>query len=58
MSVRSGVSKARKDSISLRTTIPESICQFLEISNKNELEWKMYTRENIRMVMIRKNILL
>ena len=42
------VASAKKGTKSLKTTIPEGIAEFLELSDKDELEWKMNTSGNER----------
>jgi hypothetical protein len=34
--------------------IPESISEFMEISDKDELEWKMHVENNTRLAIIQK----
>ena len=46
MAVITRVSRAKKGTKSLKTTIPESISEFMEISEKDELEWKMHVQNN------------
>jgi hypothetical protein len=38
----------------MKTTIPEGIVEFLELSDKDELEWKMHVADAARMVLIQK----
>ena len=52
MAVITRVSRAKKGTKSLKTTIPESISEFMEISEKDELEWKMHVQNNIRMAIV------
>jgi hypothetical protein len=54
MTVMTRVSRAKKGTKSLKTTIPESISEFMEISDKDELEWKMHVHNNRRMVIVQK----
>jgi hypothetical protein len=48
------ISSAKKGTKSLKTTIPESIAEFLELSDKDELEWKMQVDNNERSATIKK----
>ena len=54
MAVITRVSRAKKGTKSLKTTIPESISEFMEISEKDELEWKMHVQNNIRLAIVQK----
>jgi hypothetical protein len=54
MTIITRVSRAKKGTKSLKTTIPESITEFMEISDKDELEWKMHVQNNIRLAIIQK----
>ena len=54
MTIITRVSRAKKGTKSLKTTIPESISEFMEISDKDELEWKMHVQNNIRMAIVQK----
>ena len=38
----------------MKTTIPEGIVEFLELSDKDELEWKMHVADAGRMVLVQK----
>jgi hypothetical protein len=48
------ISSAKKGTKSLKTTIPEGIVEFLELSDKAELEWKMQVHIYERSVTIKK----
>ncbi len=54
MAISTRVSRAKKGTKSLKTTIPESITEFMEISDKDELEWKMHVQNNIRLAIVQK----
>jgi hypothetical protein len=55
MAVITRVSRAKKGTKSLKTTIPESISEFMEISEKDELEWKMHVQNNnTRLAIVQK----
>lgn len=48
------VGLAKKGTKSMKTTIPEGIVEFLELSDKDELEWKMHVEDAGRMVFLKK----
>lgn len=48
------VSSAKKGTKSLKTTIPEGITEFMELSDKDAIEWKMHIQENRRMAIVQK----
>ncbi len=48
------VASAKKGTKSLKTTVPEGIAEFLELSDKDELEWKMQFQDEQRMVAVKK----
>ena len=55
MTIITRVSRAKKGTKSLKTTIPESISEFMEISEKDELEWKMHVQNNnTRLAIVQK----
>jgi hypothetical protein len=54
MAIITRVSRAKKGTKSLKTTIPESISEFMEISDKDELEWKMHVHNNTRLAIVQK----
>jgi hypothetical protein len=54
MAIITRVSRAKKGTKSLKTTIPEGITEFMEISDKDELEWKMHVQNNIRLAIVQK----
>lgn len=53
MNLESTVSIARKNTNSLRTTVPEGIVAFLDIENGDKLEWIMKTKGKERSVMVK-----
>jgi hypothetical protein len=48
------ISSAKKGTKSLKTTIPEGIAEFMELSDKDEIEWKMHIQKEGRMAVVRK----
>lgn len=55
MTITTRVSRAKKGTKSLKTTIPESISEFMEISDKDELEWRMHVQNNnVRLAIVQK----
>jgi hypothetical protein len=48
------VASAKKGTRSLKTTVPEGIAEFLELSDKDELEWKMHIQDDIRIATVQK----
>jgi len=54
MTSKSKTSIARPGSASLRTTVPESIVQFLELKEADTLEWQMTDTPNGRTATVRK----
>ena len=48
------ISLAKKGTKSLKTTVPEGVAEFLELSDKDELDWKMDVMSNERIAIIRK----
>ena len=48
MGLMTRVASAKKGTKSLKTTVPEGIAEFLELSDRDELEWKMDTHNNQR----------
>jgi len=54
MSLESTAASARKDTRSLRATIPEGIVAYLELQEGDKLEWKMDMEKNDRIVIVRK----
>jgi hypothetical protein len=48
------VASAKKGTKSLKTTIPEGIAEYLEISDKDELQWKMDMQDNQRVTVVNK----
>jgi hypothetical protein len=49
------VASAKKGTRSLKTTVPEGIAEFLELSDKDELEWKMEIQNQERIVLLKRN---
>jgi bifunctional DNA-binding transcriptional regulator/antitoxin component of YhaV-PrlF toxin-antitoxin module len=56
MAMLTRVNLAKKGTESLRTTIPEGIREFMELSEKDEIEWKMHIEENKRMAVVQKKV--
>lgn len=55
MSLESTVGLARPNTKSLRATIPEGIVAFLELTERDKLEWRMeITKEGTRFAVVRK----
>lgn len=54
MSLKTKVSIARPGSASLRATVPEGIVAFLELTEKDKLEWKMEIINGERVAVVRK----
>jgi predicted GNAT superfamily acetyltransferase len=54
MTIVTRVSRTKKGTKSLKTTIPESISEFMEISDKDEIQWKMHLQNNIRLAIVQK----
>lgn len=48
------VASAKKGTKSLKTTVPEGIAEFLELSDKDQLEWKMQFQDEQRIVLVKK----
>lgn len=49
------VASAKKGTRSLKTTVPEGIAEFLELSDKDALEWKMdVTSNQVRVATVQK----
>lgn len=48
------VASAKKGTRSLKTTVPEGIAEFLELSDKDELEWKMLIQNDNRIATVQK----
>jgi hypothetical protein len=48
------VASAKKGTKSLKTTIPEGIAEFLELSDKDEIEWKMEVQKQDRLATVQK----
>jgi hypothetical protein len=56
MTIITRASRAKKGTKSLKTTIPESISEFMDISDKDELEWKMHVQNNVRLAIVQKKV--
>jgi hypothetical protein len=54
MGLMTRVASAKKGTKSLKTTVPEGIAEFLELSDRDELEWKMDTHNNQRTAIVTK----
>jgi hypothetical protein len=54
MSLESTVGLARPNTKSLRATIPEGIVAFLELTERDKLEWRMDIQNGTRIVIVRK----
>jgi hypothetical protein len=54
MGVITKVGSAKKGTKSLKSTIPESIVEFLKLRDKDEVEWQMETQNDDRVVVIKK----
>ena len=54
MSLESTAATARKDTKSLRATVPEGIVAFLGLTEGDRLEWRMDMQKNERIVIVRK----
>ena len=48
------VTQSTKKSKSVKTTIPEGIVEFLQLSNKDGVEWLMKTDNDERYAIVRK----
>jgi antitoxin component of MazEF toxin-antitoxin module len=48
------IGTAKKGTKSLKSTIPESIVEFLKLKDKDEVEWNMETQNDDRVVVIKK----
>jgi hypothetical protein len=57
MALLTRISSAKKGTKSLKTTIPEGVVEFLELSDQAELEWKMEVVNNDRSVTIKKTMI-
>ena len=54
MSLETTASSAKKDTKSLRVTIPEGIVAYLDLKNGDKLEWKMKTVDGKLTALVRK----
>jgi len=50
------VALAKKGTKSLKTTVPEGIVEFLQLSDKDELNWNMHVEDGARTVVLQKKI--
>jgi hypothetical protein len=48
------VGSAKKGTRSLKTTIPEGIVEFLELTDRDELDWRMVVQGDDRHAIVRK----
>jgi hypothetical protein len=48
------ISSAKKGTKSLKTTVPEGVAEFLELSDKDELDWKMDVKNNEHIAIVKK----
>ncbi len=48
------VTRSTKKSKSIKTTIPEGISEFLQLSHKDAIEWLMQTNNDERYAIVRK----
>lgn len=48
------VATAKAGTKSMKSTVPEGIVEFLQLEDKDEIEWKMHVEDNVRTAMIRK----
>ena len=54
MSLETTANSAKKDTKSLRVTIPEGIVVYLDLKNGDKLEWKMKTVDGKLTALVRK----
>lgn len=54
MTLTTHISSAKRGTKSLKTTIPEGVVEFLGLTEKGELEWKMIVHDYGRSVSVRK----
>lgn len=54
LSLETTASSAKKDTKSLRITIPEGIVVYLDLKNGDKLEWKMDMIKSKRVATVRK----
>lgn len=48
------VASAKAGTKSLKSTIPEGIVEFLQLKDKDELEWNMDVEENERIAIVKR----
>ncbi len=48
------VAIAKAGTKSIKSTVPEGIVEYLQLEDKDELEWKMDVQENERIAIVRK----
>ena len=54
LSLKTKLTEARPGSKSLRATVPEGIVAFLELTEKDKLEWKMEIIDGKRVAVVKK----
>jgi hypothetical protein len=54
MGIITKISSAKRGTKSLKTTVPEGISEFMELSDKDEIEWKMHIQDDKRMAIVQK----
>jgi hypothetical protein len=54
MAIVSKVARANAKSLSIKTTVPEAVVEFLELAHRDGLEWAMKTVGDERFVLVRK----
>ena len=48
------VAIAKAGTKSIKSTVPEGIVEYLQLQDKDELEWKMDTQNNERIAIVKK----
>jgi hypothetical protein len=48
------VGSAKAGTRSIKSTVPEGIVEFLQLKDKDDLEWTMDIRQNERIVIVKK----
>ncbi len=48
------VAIAKAGTKSIKSTVPEGIVEYLQLEDKDELEWKMDTQNNERIAIVKK----
>jgi hypothetical protein len=54
MAIVSKVARANAKSLSIKTTVPEAVAEFLELAHRDGLEWVIKTVGDERFVLVRK----